>query len=111
VPRRVALSRAMPHHKDLAGRGKRSADLRIEGVVLRGALTFLTRLILVRKVMQVMMGVIGPDLVRRSSTGSRFDAIELRAVMIHDHDKNGRFQVATSRPAGGNVANQPLRNW
>ena len=85
VMRSVALARSVPDHDDTAtaccqGRG----DLLVEVLMLWGPLALLTRLVLVREVMQEMMRIVGFDLVHRNVVGTNIDLVDPRLVMIHD---------------------------
>src|ERR1700733_9112615 len=87
--RRIAFAFAVSDHDNLATRSYGIRNLLVIGGFLRCALATFPRLILVRQVMQEVMGVIRPDDMFRSVARGHVNMKNLRPVVVHHDQKTG----------------------
>jgi hypothetical protein len=85
--RGVAFTRSVTNHNESAAQSQGVGDLCVIGRLFWRPLTLFPGLVLVRQIVEEMMGIVRPDDVLGSLVGGNIDVKDSRAMMICDDQK------------------------
>ena len=106
VMRGIALACSMTDHDDFSAGGHGIRNLFVIRRLFRRPLTPFPGLVLVDKMMQKVMGIVGSDHMLRSVSRRDIDMKNFRPVMIHNDQQTWRSRIRM----GGRLRRQPGRD-